>query len=243
MPTRTGSVRDVNAVPNPRESRGEIVDLSTREVWQDFCPTPRSWWDGLALEPPLMKAGYGSGNMDRMWFRRSPGADEDGPVRKRDIAGREFFFCARPLGVMPQESPRRLMVDDSFGEPPWSQIEAERLPDHFGIANTRNGGKAGCLALPVNEMALGDCLIHAWRHGRSITAPLVQGCQQSTQERAIVAWIGQRLTVPLRAGPARRTMLGPAEREYADIRWDLGVTLAKWIGVNERAAPRPILGG
>ena len=40
----------VSPVPNPRAARGEIIDLQTREVWQDTQPTPRDWWDGLQLE-------------------------------------------------------------------------------------------------------------------------------------------------------------------------------------------------
>jgi hypothetical protein len=110
-PGTTGAVEHINAVPNPREGRGEIIDLTTREVWQDRNPTPRAWWNELSLEAPLLKAGYGAGNMDRMWFRRSPDAEVDGPVREREIAGRQFFCCARAPGDMGQGNPRRLMVD------------------------------------------------------------------------------------------------------------------------------------
>jgi len=106
-----GAEDHINSVPNPREDRCEIVDLSTREVWQDQNPTPRDWWDGLSLEAPLMKAGYGSGNMDRMWFRRSPDADVDGPVRMREIAGRQFFYCAKVPDDMGEGNPRRILVD------------------------------------------------------------------------------------------------------------------------------------
>ena len=100
-----------NAVASPRASRGEIIDLATREVWQDWNPTPRDWWDALELEAPLVKAGYGCGNMDRMWFRRSPDADADGPVREREIAGRRFFYCARAPKDIGQGNPRRMLVD------------------------------------------------------------------------------------------------------------------------------------
>jgi len=101
----------INEVPDPRRDRGEIIDLQAREVWQDLNPTPRSWWDDLDLEAPLLKLGYGSGNMDRMWFRRSPDAGVDGPVRTREIGGRRFFYCAKAPNSMGQGDPRRLMVD------------------------------------------------------------------------------------------------------------------------------------
>ena len=99
------------AIENAREQRGEIVDLTTREVWQDRDPTPRDWWDALELEAPLVKVGRGAGSMDRMWFRRSPDADVDGPVREREIAGRPFFYCARAPADMGQGNPRRMLVD------------------------------------------------------------------------------------------------------------------------------------
>lgn len=107
----TGGIHHLNEMPSPREGRCEIVDVSTREVWQDLEPTPRAWYDDLKLEPPFVKVGYGAGNMDRMWFRRSPDADVDGPVRTREIEGRAFFFCARAPADIGQGNPRRMMVD------------------------------------------------------------------------------------------------------------------------------------
>ena len=101
----------INACHKVRESRCEIVDSSTREVWQDFEPTPRQWYDDLEPAPPLVKVAYGSGNMDRAWFRRSPDGEVDGPVRTREIDGRRFFYCATPMGSMSDGVPRRLMVD------------------------------------------------------------------------------------------------------------------------------------
>ena len=65
----------------------------------------------MTLEAPLVKAGYGSGNMDRMWFRRSPGASLDGPLRKRTIADREFFHCANAPSEMGQGNPRFMRVE------------------------------------------------------------------------------------------------------------------------------------
>jgi hypothetical protein len=100
-----------NPIEQPRESRAEIIDTTTREVWQDRLPTPRAWWDGLELEAPYAKAGYGAGSMDGMWFRRSPGAAEDGPVRTHEIGGRAFFCCAVAPGAIEPGTPRRFWVD------------------------------------------------------------------------------------------------------------------------------------
>jgi hypothetical protein len=101
----------LNAIVSPRESRGEIIDTATREVWQDESPTPREWWDAVALGAPFVRAGYGAGEMDGMWFRRSPNASEDGPVRTREISGRKFFYCANAPASVEPGSPRRFLVD------------------------------------------------------------------------------------------------------------------------------------
>ena len=54
--------------------------------------------------------------MDEHWFRRSPGAAEDGPVALREFGGHEFLHCANPVGNPMAEpiepgGPRLLMVD------------------------------------------------------------------------------------------------------------------------------------
>jgi len=100
-----------NCVHQPREPRCEILDTASRDVWQAFTPVPREWYDAVELEPGLVRVGYGSGFFDRAWFRRSPDADHDGPVRTRLIDGREFFFCARPPLAGATGDPPRMMVD------------------------------------------------------------------------------------------------------------------------------------
>jgi hypothetical protein len=94
-----------------RATRSEILDRSTGQVWQSCEPTTRQWFDALKVDAPLLKLACGSGSMDRMWFRRSPGAEEDGPPLTREIGGCIFFYCARPVGA-PEEGPPRLMVVD-----------------------------------------------------------------------------------------------------------------------------------
>ncbi len=39
----------ISEVADSRRERCEILDLQAREVWQDLNPTPRFWWDELAL--------------------------------------------------------------------------------------------------------------------------------------------------------------------------------------------------
>ena len=99
-----------NIIATPRRPRGEIIDLATREVWQALEPTPLDWWKALDLDAPLVKAGLGRGNMDQTWFRRSPDAAEDGPLRTREIAGRTFFYCARAPVNIPTGIPRRMNI-------------------------------------------------------------------------------------------------------------------------------------
>jgi len=100
-----------NATVLPREPRCELLDTAKHEIWMAREPAPRAWFDALAPEPPLVKSGYGAGAMDRAWFRRSPGAAEDGPLATREIGGRIFQLVARPdLGGMRGEFPRRLLV-------------------------------------------------------------------------------------------------------------------------------------
>jgi hypothetical protein len=100
-----------NRVNQPREPRCEFLDNTTREVWQSFDPVPREWYDQIELEPGLIRVGYGSGCFDRAWFRRSPGSEQDGPVRTRMIDDREFFFCARPPLDGATGDPPRMLVD------------------------------------------------------------------------------------------------------------------------------------
>jgi hypothetical protein len=109
-PVNPDRIRELNWVPDPRKSRCEIMDTATREVWQDCNPTPRQWYDDLQLEPNHVKAGFGSGNFDSMWFRRSPDGVEDGPVRRSEIQGRSFFFCARAPSEIPSGNPIYMVI-------------------------------------------------------------------------------------------------------------------------------------
>ena len=114
MSTKANASLDLqleNAVVRPREPRCEFLDTATREVWQAFKPVPRDWYDTVELEANLIRVGYASGYFDRAWFRRSPDADRDGPVRTRTIDGRAFFYCAGPPLDGATGDPKRMFVD------------------------------------------------------------------------------------------------------------------------------------
>ena len=73
----------------------EVIDPNTREVWQSIEPCDAKELAALVLPEPLRPVGVGCGAMDEMWFDRSPGAREDGPMKEQTIDGRRFGHCAR----------------------------------------------------------------------------------------------------------------------------------------------------
>jgi hypothetical protein len=103
------------ALIGAQELHGEILDPSTRNVWQSLEPITREQYKALPLEAGWVPVGVGRGAMDEHWFARSPGAEEDGPMQVREIGGRRFGLCARPAS-MPTEvagpgGPRFLLVE------------------------------------------------------------------------------------------------------------------------------------
>jgi hypothetical protein len=124
-----------NLLIDCQELHAELLDLTTGEVWQSHAPLTRAEWD--ALEPPseLRKVGIGAGVMDAHYFRRSPGAEVDGPVAERDLGGQLFIHCANPPGSGPEvpfaNGPRLLRVDKhhSLIFEAGRELEVIRLPD------------------------------------------------------------------------------------------------------------------
>ena len=100
-----------NEVLRIQEPRHEVIEVATGNVWQAFEPTPADWLEGVELEPGFVSVGHGAGIMDRSWFRRSPGAEADGPAEERDIAGRRFFLCARAPASFDPGPPRFGSID------------------------------------------------------------------------------------------------------------------------------------
>ena len=94
---------------------GELLDAATGTVWQCHLPIDYEDYDALELPNNLVKIGIGCGVMDAHYFRRSPGATEDGPVGEQVIAGRRWIHCANAPQDGPEkpfnDGPLKLMVD------------------------------------------------------------------------------------------------------------------------------------
>ena len=134
----------------------EILDTSTRQVWQALEPATREDYDALELEPPFIKVGIGSGAMDESYFRRSPGAAADGPMKTLELGGHTWSYCARPLEVAQPEliqpagepGPRRIRVDKhhSLVFHAGRSLQLIRIPDFTEYVHTIAGN--GPLQLP-----------------------------------------------------------------------------------------------
>ena len=100
--------------------------------------------------------GIGVGAMDEHWFARSPGADEDGPMKLREIGGHRFGLCARPASAPTQPEgpggPRLLLVEKhhvilfAAGR----EVPVPLHPDGGRFVHVIEGGKGKApLALPA----------------------------------------------------------------------------------------------
>lgn len=124
-----------NLMVDCHELHAELLDLETRTVWQSHRPITREAYDALALPSTLLKVGIGAGVMDAHYFRRSPGADIDGPVAQRDVEGHLFIHCANPPKGGPEtpvgDDPRLLRVEKhhSLIFEAGKEVDVIRLPD------------------------------------------------------------------------------------------------------------------
>lgn len=82
---------------------GEIMDPSAGTVWLAQDPMTPERFEALELPDDLVKTGIGESVADAAYFRRSPGAECDGPLQARDIDGIRFALVARP--GLPETSP------------------------------------------------------------------------------------------------------------------------------------------
>jgi hypothetical protein len=93
----------------------EVIDPTTRKVWQSIEACDADALRGIDLASPLRPVGVGSGAMDEHWFDRSPGALENGPMQEPIIDGRRFGHCACPASIptkpFGEDGPTKLMVD------------------------------------------------------------------------------------------------------------------------------------
>ena len=131
----------------------EILEPSTRKVWQTLQPVTRANYEALDPGPDFIKVGIASGAMDASYFRRSPGADEDGPMQTLELGGHTWSYCARPSGDPPtlpggEKGPRQLSVDKHHTLVFWAgrPLPLIRRPDGTEYVHTIQGREA--LLLP-----------------------------------------------------------------------------------------------
>jgi hypothetical protein len=140
-----------------QELHGEILDPSTRNVWQSLEPMTREEYKAHAIDDGWIRAGIGAGVMDEHWFDRSPGSNGDGAMDVRQIGGRRFGLCARPLSgpELPTgpDGPRKLLIDKFHGLrfAEGRSIQIMVLPDGSEFVHVVEGGaQKSPLALPVD---------------------------------------------------------------------------------------------
>jgi len=108
-------LQQVNATRQARAPHFELYDVATRDVWLAPDPVTREEHAAFAVDAPLVKGPLGVAAMDRAWFRRAPGAAEDGPLPEREVRGRRFQLVARPavdgMRQLGDGGPRLLTVD------------------------------------------------------------------------------------------------------------------------------------
>lgn len=85
-----------NRQENPRGLHMELMNFETRDVWLSASPVTMEFFTTLAVSPPWIKLGAANGAMDRAGFRRSPGAENEGPLDAREFHGHRFIRVARP---------------------------------------------------------------------------------------------------------------------------------------------------
>ena len=108
-------VPEQNHIIDCREPHVELLEVSTKKVWQSRLPLSREEADALSLPEDLIYIGNGIGVMEAHYFRRSPGSDVDGPVTMRVIDSIEFIHCANPpedgAEIPIADGPQLLKVD------------------------------------------------------------------------------------------------------------------------------------
>lgn len=74
----------------------EIIETATRNVWLCHSPVTIEQYHSLDLPAGFVTSGIGRAVADEAYFRRSPGAEADGPLDTLDVDGLRFAFVARP---------------------------------------------------------------------------------------------------------------------------------------------------
>jgi hypothetical protein len=152
-----------NLLVDCHEPHAELLDLESGTVWQSHRAISGEAYDALPLPPHLVKIGIGSGVMDAHYFRRSPGAEADGPVAERNVEGHLFIHCANPPKGGPEtpvgDDPRLLRVDKhhSLIFEAGAEVDVIRLPDGRDFvqviaATPRGGGLLQPAAAPPSAL-------------------------------------------------------------------------------------------
>lgn len=97
---------------------GEILDTAAGQVWLAQAPMTLERFESLSLPEGFVPTGIGQSVATAAYFRRSPGAAEDGPLDTMDVDGIRFARVARPglpdaplpgLFVLPVHKHHRLL--------------------------------------------------------------------------------------------------------------------------------------
>ena len=123
-----------NVTRSPRQAHMEVMNPATGDVWLLQDPISIEEFTSLRVEPPWVKVGFTTASMDSAGFRRSPGADADGPVETREIGGRRFARVAKVRkfgGFAAGAVPTRIEVEKHHlvGFDAGRTITVARLPD------------------------------------------------------------------------------------------------------------------
>lgn len=150
-------VPEQNRQVNPRGLQMELMNLDTRDVWLSCAPVTREFFTSLTVAPPWIKLGAANGAMDAAWFRRSPGAEADGPLDIREFEGHRFMRVARPRKPLPskiQGGPMLLTVHKhhsvSFDPGTTLRILENPAGERF-VEASRGGGAADPSLLKLEE--------------------------------------------------------------------------------------------
>ncbi len=75
---------------------GELMDTTTGTGWHSVVPMYREVYDALVLPEGVRRVGIASAVTDGYCFRRTPGAESDGLVQRREIDGHIFMNVGNP---------------------------------------------------------------------------------------------------------------------------------------------------
>lgn len=92
----------------------EILDTRSMQVWQVMNNVTRDEYKAVEVDDVYRKVGVGALAAHSSFFRRSPGAESDGPMRTLELGGHRWSLCAIPgVPSMPAEpdGPRLVSVD------------------------------------------------------------------------------------------------------------------------------------